>query len=321
MRIFPDGYGSGPGPARDEILWNCLRGLGDTVLRLHAGPRALSAALAQLPLINVHGANRLARSCAACCPSANGPDEQGAWLYGRSMAIHYRRGSALLLASRMPPVPTLLFFDAGGSLTQALAPAGEGSERCLDALINDHLHPRQDCLPELVSRPETPRPPLAGELSELERRWRQSDSEAAFTRELQARGLDRACVYRQIGDQYAAPVAPETLASVLALAQARGLAVQLTQLLAQTSQQFNAVPHARSWHGDRLSFCLGPSRHEWHCRYLGALWRVRRPGLQGIETSLEVLDDRGQLALVLAGNRERPWRRLLADTVYPPAGG
>lgn len=321
MRIFRDDYGSGPGMDRGGMLWNCLRGLGDTVLRLRAGPGELVQALAGLPLLDVQAGNRVAHSAAACCPRESGPDEDGSWLYGASLALHYRREPALMLAplrvGDARASPALLCFDAGGEPVQVLAPVDPVTEKHLEALIAAHLHPRQDCLPELETEPETTRAPLAGELSELERHWCQCGSEAEFVRELERRCLDRACLYRQIGDHYAAPVAPETLPSVLALAQMRTLELGLTQVLAHGRQRFRAVPHARSWHGQRLFFCLGPSRHQWCCPRIGSVWRVRRPGLDGIETSLEVLDDRGRLALILWAEDERRWRRLLRDSLYP----
>ncbi len=326
MRIFPEEYHSGPGRAHAGTLWHCLRGLGDTVFRIHAEPVALTRALASMPLLNIHAGNRLARSAAACCPRERGPDEDGAWLYGASLELHYRRTPELMLATLRPldaelSARSLLLFDRAGELVQALVPGEPATGQRLEQLIGAHLHPRQDCLPELETAPETQRAPRAGELSELERHWCQCLSEAEFSRELQRRRLERARVYHRIGDQYALPVAPETLPSVLAMAQARTLAIRMTQLWAHGRQRFHAVPHARGWHGRRLYFCLGPSRHEWSCPRLGSVWRVRRPGLRGIETSLEVLDDQGRLALILAADEEHHWRRLLRDSLYPSFDG
>lgn len=326
MRIFPEEYGSGPGRVRTGMLWQCLRGLGDTVLRVQAEPAALTRALASMPLLDIHAGNRVAHSAAACCPGGSGPDEDGAWLYGASLGVHYRETPTLMLATLRPldtelAARSLLFFDGTGALVQALVPGEPATGQRLEKLISAHLHPRQDCLPELETAPETQRAPLAGELSELERHWCQCSTEAEFSRELERRQLDRARVYRQIGDQYAVPVAPENLPSVLALAQTRTLAIRMTQMLAHGRQQFSAVPHARGWHGHRLFFCLGPSRHEWVCPRLGSVWRVRRPGLRGIETGLEVLDDEDRLALILAADDERRWRRLLGDSLYPSFDG
>jgi hypothetical protein len=326
MRIFPEEYGSDPGRVHTGTLWHCLRGLGDTVLRIHPEPAALTRALAPMPLLDIHAGNRMAYSAAAFCPSETGPDEDGAWLYGASLGLQYGRAPELMLATLRPldtdlSARSLLFFDGGGALVQALIPGEPVTGQHLDTLIGEHLHPRQDCLPELEPAPATQRAPRAGELSALERHWCQCSTEREFSRELERRQLERARVYRQMGDQYAARVAPETLPSVLTMAQSRTQAIRLTQLLAHGRQDFHAVPHARSWHGHRLFFCLGPSRHEWDCPRLGSVWRVRRPGLRGIETSLEVLDDQGRLALILAADDERRWRRLLGDALYPSKDG
>lgn len=322
MRIFPEDYASGPGRVQTGMLWHCLRGLGDSVLRLQADPAALTRRLASMSLLHIEAGNRLAFTAAACCPWERGPDEDGAWLYGASLALHYGHAPELMLATVGTSQPELsrrglLFFDSKGALVQTLMPGEPLTGHQLDQLISTHLHPRQDCLPELEPTLDSRRAPRASELSQLERYWCQCATEPEFRRELHRMRLERVQVYQRIGDQYAAPVAPETLPSVLALAQTRGLALRLTQVLAHGRQHFHAVPHARGWHGHRLSFCLGSSRHEWFCPRLGGVWRVRRPGASGIETTLEVLDEQGRLALLLGADDERRWRRLLGDSLYP----
>lgn len=323
MRMFVEDYGGGPGVARQEVLWRCLRGLGDGVLRLSPDIPGLVAGLAGMTLLDIHTGNRLCRCVAACCPQGWSPEDNGACLYGRALSLHYGNERMLVLASLFSlcglPPGSLLFFDAGGQLAQVLVPATPSARPAFEALISRHLHPHQDWLPVLDDAAHASRAPADDEISGLERLWCRCTDEAEFGRALASRGLCRARVYARLKDNLACPVAPETLPSVLSAAQSRSLALGLTLMLPGGCRQWHrGVPHARDWHDGVLSFCLGASRHQWQAGRIGSVWRVRRPGLSGIWTSLEVLDDRGDPALILDCGEEEPWHRLLAAMLYRP---
>lgn len=314
-------------------LGACLATLGDRVLRLQDEPARLFRALRRFGQLEAGTANR---ACSLWQTTAHGDLEYAA-VCG---VARLRRGPVTLecfprqwaaVLAVLAPVAgiaprSLLCFDAHGALRhQWHVPAGSAG-LAFEELVCALLHPDQRDLPR-------PRPLVAPveaahvDLAALEQGWSVLREPADFAGLLRRHGLRRLRAYRLVRDKFARPVSLDSVPALLSLGAARQTPLSLRCGNRGAVQRFEGALPLPAWQGDTLCVRQGGLRFSLSMRDVASVWRVRKPSVDGVVTTIELFDGQDERVLTISGARgygrmELPsWRALLADSLLPPEPG
>lgn len=233
----------------------------------------------------------------------------GAWAHG--FAVRERHATGVRRS--------LQFFDSAGQAIHKVLLRPDSAIPAFEARVAQHALPEQ--LPGIVAMPAPPRPePVddgAVDVAGLREAWAAMRDPGGFVGLLRRFGVTRAQALRLAGERLAWPVAAGSVRWVLESAAASGLPL-MVQVGNHGMVQIHAGP-VRQVHvtGPWLRVLApGFGLHLREDRIAGA-WVVRRPCDDGIVTSLEVFDSRGETIAMLSGERRpgRPeteaWRALV----------
>lgn len=232
----------------------------------------------------------------------------GAWAHG--FAVRERNATGVQRS--------LQFYDAAGQAIHKVFLRPGSAIPAFEARVTEYAHPDQ--APGIVAMPLPPRPEPADDgaidVAGLREAWAAMRDTHEFFGMLRRFGVTRTQALRLVGAQFAWPVAADSVRRVLESAAASGLPIMVFVgnhgMIQIHSGPVKQVRVTGPWVN-----VLDPdfNLHLREDRIAGA-WVVRKPTDDGVVTSLEVFDSRGETIAMLFGERKpgkpeiEDWRAL-----------
>jgi putative hemin transport protein len=243
----------------------------------------------------------------------------------RIFPAHWRTGFAVETETRLGTRRSLQFFDAHGVAVHKVFLTDDSDVAGWEALVRETMH--QDQSPTLrVQTPRTASPPAADEtvdVAALQEEWRAMRDTHDFFGLLRRHGVERTQAFRLVDDELARPAGPRSVRTVLEGASADAIEVMVFVRSPGTFQIHHGPVHRIVDTPPWLNV-LDPG-FDMHVREDGiaAAWVVRKPTEAGWVTSLEVFDEKGELAALFFGCRKEgevenaAWRELARGLERP----
>ena len=308
-----------------QPLAQCAASLGDSVLRLQDEPAAILKGLYRCGSVQLTSGTRSCRVSVRAdyrnlCLGSGGVG----YLTKPSGMLNVQLSQwRTVLAAVAPvgdiPARSLLFFDRQGELVHQVTVSSAGF--AFEELVCAMLHPEQHSLP--LPEPLARYDAVDVDVCALERDWSSACDDECFERMLLDHGISRFLAMRFVRDSYALAVQPESVVSLLGMIAEHGAAVSLSVSNKGCEQRIVGVPNIFAWQGNNISIQLQESRLMLRPENIACCWRVRRRGLHGIRTDVELFDTQGVLALTITngdhhlGKDDAAWRGLIGNALMP----
>lgn len=217
---------------------------------------------------------------------------------------------------------SLQFFNGDGIAVHKVFLLPQSNHKAYEELVATFKAPSSE-LAEI--NPQPPKSLLDSaeqvglDLPAFEAQWRELKDVHHFMALLKKHHIERVPAYRAINDELALELQPSAFKQALEMACEQGLSIMVfvgsPGLVQIYTGQIHHLGGSEEW------FSVMDERFSLHAKLadIDTAWRVRKPSRDGIVTSLEVFNAKGEQLLLLFGEREEgkpeqeKWQQLLEN--------
>ncbi len=219
---------------------------------------------------------------------------------------------------------SLQFFDAAGTAVHKIMLRPESDQAAYDALVAQFASAEQSVgiLPQAGAAPLVERPDAEIDIKEFHRAWDTLRDTHDFMDFLRHFALSRTQALRLAEAKYACPVGVGACRKLLQSSVAQSIAIMVFVVNPGMIQIHTGPVHQVSVIGSWLNVLDAGFNLHLREDHIASAWIVRKPTIDGVVTSLELFDARGDIIALFFGARKQgkpeldAWRALTDDLCH-----